>query len=73
MLIEIILKKVTLWGIASDKIGRKLIYVISFILMGLSILAQPFCPTFISFLMVRIVFGLGAAGSILLEFNLHYN
>jgi len=55
---------VSFWGIISDRIGRRLIYVLAFILMGGSIMLHPLASNFAELICIRIVFAIGAAASV---------
>lgn len=63
---------VSLWGALSDRVGRRWIFSLGFIFMGLSILLHPLCSCvfpsdfgsfFGSMLAVRLVFAMGASAT----------
>jgi len=59
----VIIVTVTLWGIASDYVGRKPIYVIALILIGLSLIIHSEVSTVTQLILVRVVFALGSAAA----------
>jgi len=60
----IVIISISFWGILSDKIGRKPIYVLAFFLMGVSIMLHPAAKTVGQLVGIRIIFALGAAASV---------
>eukprot|EP01125_Pyxidicula_operculata_P018782 TRINITY_DN6717_c0_g1_i1.p1 TRINITY_DN6717_c0_g1~~TRINITY_DN6717_c0_g1_i1.p1 ORF type:complete len:472 (-),score=74.22 TRINITY_DN6717_c0_g1_i1:52-1467(-) len=59
----IIIATITMWGIASDKIGRRIVYVVGFGLMGASIFVHTWAPNFDGLIGIRAIFAVGAAAS----------
>uniref|UniRef100_A0A6B2L3Y7 Major facilitator superfamily (MFS) profile domain-containing protein n=1 Tax=Arcella intermedia TaxID=1963864 RepID=A0A6B2L3Y7_9EUKA len=59
-----IIATVTLWGSLSDKIGRRYIYAIGFLLMSISIFIHPTTDNFNVVIVYRIIFAIGAAASV---------
>eukprot|EP01127_Copromyxa_protea_P001602 TRINITY_DN11563_c0_g1_i1.p1 TRINITY_DN11563_c0_g1~~TRINITY_DN11563_c0_g1_i1.p1 ORF type:complete len:438 (-),score=83.85 TRINITY_DN11563_c0_g1_i1:45-1358(-) len=53
----------SLWGLISDYVGRKPIYVIGFILIGVSLMVHPLVTTVTELVITRVVFALGASAS----------
>ncbi|KAJ3192307.1 hypothetical protein HK101_006759 [Irineochytrium annulatum] len=55
---------VFLWGLASDKIGRRAVYVLSFTLMGLALCTYTLATTvYPSLLLLRLLFAIGGSAA----------
>lgn len=54
---------VTFWGVLSDRIGRKIVYVISFILQGIILITYPFIPQYWMLIPTRVLFSVGISGA----------
>jgi len=59
----VIIATVWLWGLLSDKIGRKTVYFFGFFFMSLGICLYPFATTFEALVGFRLVFALGASAA----------
>jgi MFS family permease len=60
----IIIATITIWGTLSDKIGRKIVYVLGFVIMGISLFLHPTIDSFAVLIIYRILFALGASASV---------
>ncbi|KAF2075650.1 hypothetical protein CYY_003073 [Polysphondylium violaceum] len=49
------------WGITSDRIGRKYVYCIGMVLIGMGLIVYPFANSFGLLILFRLIFALGAA------------
>ena len=49
------------WGIVSDRIGRRWVFVAGTLLIAISFAAMPFAQTFVQLVVIRLVFAPGAA------------
>eukprot|EP00732_Lithocolla_globosa_P003855 Lithocolla_globosa_v1_NODE_3276_length_1712_cov_33.325287.p1 type:complete len:489 gc:universal NODE_3276_length_1712_cov_33.325287:97-1563(+) len=56
-----IIATVTTWGVISDKLGRKFVYVNGFILMATSFILQPYSTSYGVLVLYRLIFALGAS------------
>jgi len=54
---------VTFWGIFSDRFGRKLVFIIAFIIQGITLAVYPFVPNFWILLIIRILLSFGLSGA----------
>jgi MFS family permease len=53
----------SLWGSASDKIGRRWIYCASFVIISFAYYLTPLAPSILVLILFRLVFAFGAAGA----------
>eukprot|EP01129_Flabellula_baltica_P006865 TRINITY_DN2628_c0_g1_i2.p1 TRINITY_DN2628_c0_g1~~TRINITY_DN2628_c0_g1_i2.p1 ORF type:complete len:384 (-),score=57.76 TRINITY_DN2628_c0_g1_i2:39-1190(-) len=51
------------WGTLSDKIGRKVVYILSFLIMSVSIAAMPYVQSIEIFILIRVVFAIGVSAA----------
>lgn len=55
------LATINLWGSWSDKVGRRLVYALGFLLIAVGLLLAPLSSTLTQFTLARLVFALGAS------------
>jgi MFS family permease len=59
----VLLATIGIWGALSDRVGRRLVYVLSFIVIGLGYALYAFAGTALELFAFRALLGLGIAGS----------
>ncbi|KYR02839.1 hypothetical protein DLAC_00307 [Tieghemostelium lacteum] len=49
------------WGVASDRYGRRIVYTLGMIIVGIGLLLYPFAKSLSVLIIFRLLFGIGAA------------